>query len=121
MKSKANYSYVGIAFIVLVFGILFIPKIISRYNEGDIIRNNESRSNGISKQNNNKLSDLSFIEINGVAKKVPEFSFVNQYGKTISNVDYLGKVYVVEFFFTTCPSICPKMNNNLIQIQENFI
>ena len=121
MKSKANYSYVGIAFIVLVFGILFIPKIVNRFNEGDIIRNDESRSNGISTQNSKKLSDLSFIEINGEAKKVPEFSFTNQYGKTINNTDYLGKVYVVEFFFTTCPSICPKMNNNLIQIQENFI
>ncbi len=41
MKSKANYSYIGIAFIVLVFGILFIPKIVNRYNEGDIIRNND--------------------------------------------------------------------------------
>ena len=108
MKSKANYSYVGIAFIVLVFGILFIPKIVNRFNEGDIIRNDESRSNGISTQNSKKLSDLSFIEINGEAKKVPEFSFTNQYGKTINNTDYLGKVYVVEFFFTTCPSICPK-------------
>ena len=87
MKSKANYSYVGVAFIVLVFGILFIPKIVNRFNEGDIIRNDESRSNGISSQNNKKLSDLSFIEINGVAKKVPEFSFTNQYGKTISNTD----------------------------------
>ncbi len=53
-------------------------------------------------------------------KKVPEFSFTDQNGKTITNKDYLGKVYVVEFFFTTCPTICPKMNANLIQIQNDF-
>ena len=34
--------------------------------------------------------------------------------------DYEGKVYVLEFFFTTCPTICPRMNRNLVQIQEEF-
>ena len=83
MKSKANYSYVGIAFIILIFGILFIPKIVNRFSEGDIVRNNESRSDKIAIQSDYKLSDLSFIEINGVPKKVPSFSFVNQNGKQI--------------------------------------
>jgi protein SCO1/2 len=41
---------------------------------------------------------------------VPDFEFVNQNGKTITNKDFKDKVYVVEFFFTTCPSICPIMN-----------
>ncbi len=53
-----------------------------------------------------------------VKKKVPEFSFTDQNGKTITNKDYSGKVYVVEFFFTTCPTICPKMNANLIQTSK---
>ena len=51
---------------------------------------------------------------------VPHFSFVNQDGKVITNNDYKGKVYIVEFFFTTCPTICPKMNANLIKIQNEF-
>jgi len=38
----------------------------------------------------------------------------------ISNEDYLGKVYLVEFFFSTCPTICPKMNKNLVDIQNTF-
>jgi len=114
---KTNYSYVGIALIVLVFGIIFIPKIIDRIRNNDIIRN-ESRSDLTSEKS--YVSDLAFLEINGTPKKVPAFSFVNQNGKTITNKDYEGKVYVVEFFFTTCPTICPKMNRNLVQIQNSF-
>ena len=120
MKSKTNYSYVGIAFIILVFGIIFIPRIIDRITNNDITRT-ESRSNAISNNEEmNASSDLAFIEINGVKKKVPDFSFTDQNGKTITNKDYDGKVYLVEFFFTTCPTICPKMNRNLIQIQNEF-
>jgi protein SCO1/2 len=53
-------------------------------------------------------------------KKVPKFSFTNQNGELISNNDYEGKVYIVEFFFTTCPTICPIMNYNLVEIQNSF-
>ncbi|ULC59403.1 SCO family protein [Flaviramulus sp. BrNp1-15] len=115
---KTNYSYIGIAFIVLVFGIIFIPKIVDRISNDDVIRN-ESRSD-FADDKKNKKSDLAFIEINGEPKKVPAFSFTNQDRKTITNKDYEGKVYVIEFFFTTCPTICPRMNANLIQIQNTF-
>ncbi len=116
--SKTNYSYVGISFIILVFGIIFIPKIINRISGEDIVRE-DSRSQDISKQINKK-SDLMFIEVNGEPKKVPNFSFTNQNGKTVTQDDYKGKVYVVEFFFTTCPTICIPMNLNLIQVQNAF-
>ena len=115
---KTNYSYIGISFVILVFGIYFIPKIIDRINTEDVSRN-ESRSD-FADENKTKLSDLAFIEINGERKMVPDFSFTNQNGKIITNGDYLGKVYVIEFFFTTCPTICPRMNANLIQIQNSF-
>ena len=116
---KTNYSYVGIALITLVFGIIFIPRIVDRITNKDVTRT-ESRSKNISTQVND-AKPLSFLEINGEAKKVPAFSFTNQEGKTITNKDYEGKVYVVEFFFTTCPTICPRMNKNLVQIQNSFI
>ena len=119
MSKKANYSYVGVALILLVFGIIFIPRIVDRLKNSDITRN-ESRSEAVSTNAESKLSDLEFINIDGQPKKVPEFSFINQDGDTISNKDYEGKVYVVEFFFTTCPTICPKMNKNLVQIQNTF-
>ncbi len=118
MSKKTNYSYIGIAFVILVFGILFIPKIVDRITNEDITRN-ESRSN-FANDKESTVSDLSFIEINGVPKKVPAFSFTNQDGKTITNTDFEGMVYVIEFFFTTCPTICPRMNANLIQIQNTF-
>lgn len=118
-EKKTNYSFIGIAFIILVFGIIFIPRIIDRI-KGDDITRNESRSQNVSSNSDDDLSDLMFLEINGEAKKVPEFSFINQNGKTISNKDYEGMVYVVEFFFTKCPTICPRMNRNLVQIQNTF-
>ena len=89
---KTNYSYVGIAFIILVFGIWAIPEIVARFSSAD-------------------------LEIVG---KAPEFEFINQDRDTISNENYKGKVYVVEFFFTTCPSICPIMNRRMVEIQDEF-
>jgi protein SCO1/2 len=121
MSKKTNYSYIGVAFIILVFGIIFIPKIVDRIENGDAVRN-ESRSEQVSTQVSQKKrsSDLMFLNINEEPKKVPEFSFTNQNGEIKTNKDYLGKVYVVEFFFTTCPTICPRMNRNLVEIQKEF-
>ncbi|WP_179344269.1 SCO family protein [Winogradskyella ursingii] len=125
MSKKTNYSYIGIATVILVFGIIFIPKIIDRVSDNDITRDHESRSGDITiegsvTENASSKSDLAYLEINGKPKQVPNFSFTNQNGKTITNEDYLGKVYVVEFFFTTCPTICPIMNRNLVEVQNEF-
>ena len=115
---KNNYSYISIAFIILLFGIIFIPKIVDRIKNNDITRNNRM---DVGQDNNfEDKGELSFIEINGKPKKVPAFSFTNQDGKTITHDDYKGKVYVVEFFFTTCPTICPRMNRNLVDIQNTY-
>lgn len=89
MKNKA---YIGISFIILIFGIWAVPKIVARFQKSDL------------------------VEIG----PVPSFTLTDQNGKTISDKDYLGKVYVVEFFFTTCPTICPKMNESMVQIQDAF-
>lgn len=51
---------------------------------------------------------------------VRPFSFINQDGKTITEKDVIGKVYVAAYFFTTCRGICPKMNNNLKQVYEKY-
>lgn len=115
---KTNYSYIGIAFIILVFGIIFVPRIIDTVKNNSIVKNDRLNKQDTDVQS--ALSDLAFIEINGKAKKVPSFSFVDQNGKKTTNADYDGKVYVVEFFFTTCPTICPRMNSNLVQIQNSF-
>jgi len=50
--------------------------------------------------------------------KIASFAFTNQNGKTITQKDYAGKIYVADFFFTTCQSICPKMTKNMAWLQN---
>ena len=67
-----------------------------------------------------KLVDKS---VRNVSKNhtVANFSLTNQNGITITNKDYENKIYVVDFFFTSCPTICPIMTNNMLKIQDEFI
>lgn len=87
-----KYSYIGVAFIILIFGIYTVPKIVAYFNVPNLAK----------------------------IGTVPQFEFTNQNGEVISNSFYDNKVYVVEFFFTTCPTICPKMNENMVKIQNKF-
>lgn len=52
---------------------------------------------------------------------IADFAFVNQNGDTITQKDYEGKIYVADFFFTTCGSICPKMTANLADVQKAIL
>ncbi|MBY8963994.1 SCO family protein [Flavobacterium sp. D11R37] len=52
--------------------------------------------------------------------KIADFSFVNQNGDTITQEDYKGKIYVADFFFTTCPTICPIMTKNMVWLQDKI-
>jgi protein SCO1 len=52
---------------------------------------------------------------------IANFSFTNQNGKTITQKDYEGKIYVADFFFTTCQSICPIMTRNMGYVQKAII
>ena len=51
---------------------------------------------------------------------VRPFAFTNQDGKMVTDKDVSGKVYVAEYFFTTCKGICPRLNNNMKQVYEKF-
>lgn len=53
-----------------------------------------------------------------VLSQVPHFAFENQEGRVITDKDLLGKVYVAEYFFTTCRGICPKLNRNMKQVSD---
>ena len=55
-----------------------------------------------------------------VYHEIAEFAFVNQVGDTITNVDVDGKIYVADFFFTTCPTICPIMKKEMLRVYEKF-
>lgn len=89
---KNNYSYAGIAFIILIFGIWGINELGNRSEKRELV----------------------------TFEKVPDFEFTNQEGALISNKDYEGKVYVAEFFFTSCPTICPIMTQNTVLLQHKF-
>lgn len=105
-----NTKYIGLILVIVIFGIIFIPKIVSRVNNRKIVESNRSQSS----------IPLQYIFLNGEAKKVPEFAFINQDSIIISNEDFNKKVYVAEFFFTSCPSICPIMNKNMKRIENRF-
>ncbi|WP_162417202.1 SCO family protein [Cyclobacterium roseum] len=51
---------------------------------------------------------------------IADFAFLNQEGDTVSNADVAGKVYVADFFFTSCPTICPIMKKEMLRVYEAF-
>lgn len=104
-----NKSYIGITFIILVFGILVVPKIIDRIKNDDIVKKDRLSVKGATTD--------SGLYVMGAA---PKFTLTNQEGITVNQDFYKGKVYVLEFFFSTCPSICPVMNKNLVEVQKAF-
>jgi protein SCO1/2 len=55
-----------------------------------------------------------------VYSTIPDFKFVNQYADTITSKSLNGKIYVADFFFTTCPSICPVMHRNMLNVYKEF-
>ena len=91
----SKLKYVGLFLVIIIFGIVFIPKILNRITDQTIVESNRSQS----------AVPLNYIVLNGEAKKVPEFTLFNQDSLLISNEDFSNKVYVAEFFFTSCPSI----------------
>ena len=107
-----KYSYIGITFIVLIFGIYVVRNLDNRITNDIILDNNRLNKKNVVVSNKSDLFTYS---------EVPSFEFKNQYGQTIDNKSFEGKVYVVEFFFTTCPSICPLMTQKMLDIQNEFL
>lgn len=144
MKSK----YIGMSAIILIFGIIVIPKIFERITNGSVVDNDRmssipqnydqeayeenSKIKSITKTQGLTNEEIEILAGDEVAltkddvaplltlQKVAPFSFTNQNGKTVTNDYYKGKVYVVEFFFTTCSSICPIMSQNMLKVQDAF-
>lgn len=107
---KSKYSYVVMAFFAiaicaLMYTAFFQEEKLPVYNPTDF---------------NPELVDVS---MQGFTKNhmVSDFDLTNQNGETITQSDYENKVYVADFFFTRCPSICPIMTNNMAKIQNEFI
>lgn len=109
MSTFRKYGYIGVGVIILIFGIIFVPEIAERLQSGGVVQ--QDRISG---------PPVEYVTLDGERRKVPEFALRNQDSLLITDADYLGKVYVVEFFFTTCPTICPQMTRNLLSLQEEF-
>lgn len=105
-----NKSYIGISFIILVFGIIFIPKILDRLSNNDVARPDRLNAN---------TTDTAAHLLQKIGP-VPSFKLASHQGVELSNKDMLGKVYLVEFFFSTCPTICPVMNQNMLILENQF-
>lgn len=107
---KSKYHYTSIAFLAvgicaLIYTVFFQEEKLPVFNPTDF---------------NPELVDDSkqgIFENHTVAS----FELLNQNGKTITHKDYENKIYVTDFFFTRCPSICPVMSNNMEKLQNTFI
>ncbi len=88
-----------------------VPEIVDRIENNGIIKGDRLDKVSNSSNDNGKLEKIG---------PAPKFELVNQDNAKITNETYKGKVYVLEFFFSTCPSICPKMNLSMLQIEKTF-
>lgn len=98
------FSVVSIIIFIGIYSLLKPKKHLKIYSPRDV---------------NPELVDTTIQHI-GYNHSIANFSFTNQNGKTITEKDYKGKIYVADFFFTTCPSICPKMTDNMVWLQEKI-
>jgi len=106
-----NKSYIGISFIILVFGILVVPKIVDRIKTDSVVSADRLDKIQVGFNENESLVKIG---------PCPKFELINQNNLKISNESFKGKVVVIEFFFTSCPTICPKMNQSMLAIEKQF-
>jgi protein SCO1/2 len=112
MLSKLKKYKIFISFFVLFsivtitafYTVLKPKKTLQVYNPSDV---------------NPELVD-STVQYVALDHTIADFAFTNQNGKIVTQKDYEGKIYVADFFFTTCGSICPKMTNNMVWLQNQI-
>jgi len=102
-----------ITFILLIATIIFALLYFTFSNEETLPIYNPSDFN-------QELVDIS-LQNKAKGHTVADFELINQNGKTITQSHYENKIYVTDFFFTNCPSICPIMSSNMEKLQETFL
>jgi len=107
-----DYKYFGIAFailsliIILIFyNILKVDKVLPIYQPANV---------------NAEMVDSTLLDVRKY-HTIADFSLINQNGKTITQNDYKDKIYIADFFFTTCQTICPIMTDHMFQIQKEIL
>lgn len=66
------------------------------------------------------LGRRDIVDGDTIYHKIPEFSFINQDSQMVNNASFAGKAYVVDFFFISCPTICPKVKKQMLRVHEAF-
>jgi protein SCO1/2 len=107
MFKNKKLSFFFAAFLVVVFIAIYT------------MLNNRSLPVITPRDVNPELVD-SLVQHIGYNHKIAPFAFTNQNGIKVTNKDYEGKIYVVDFFFTTCQTICPKMTDNMVWLQDKI-
>lgn len=107
-----DYKYFGIVLLILsviivtiIFNILTPKKVLPIYQPSMV---------------NFEMVD-STVQYQSKYHKIADFSLINQNGDTITQEDYKDKIYVADFFFTTCQTICPIMTDHMVQIQKEIM
>jgi len=96
------FSVISIIILVIIYNILNVKQHLPIYQPGMV---------------SEELVD-STIQYQLKYHKIANFSLTNQNGKTITQDDYKGKIYVADFFFTTCQTICPIMTGHMAEVQK---
>lgn len=67
------------------------------------------------------LGERDFVDGDTVYHTIPDFEFINQDSQVVNNATFAGKVYVADFFFIHCPTICPKTAREMKKIHDHFL
>jgi protein SCO1/2 len=111
-NSKKKYTYIWVSTIIFVFGIIVVPSIVDRLLKGEVVEHD--RLAGI------QANGLAFIEQNGAKRSMPSFVLIDQDSSQFDSSRLRGKVVVLDFFFSTCPTICPVMSKNMAKLQDEL-
>ncbi|MDB2321768.1 SCO family protein [Flavobacteriaceae bacterium] len=110
--SFSNYKWIGLA--IIVWGVVSVSLFYSILKPAERLPIYQPASV------NSELVDTTIVhKIN--YHKISDFSLTNQNGETVTQSKYDNKIYVADFFFTTCQSICPIMTKNMKDIQDKLI
>lgn len=109
ISKSVKYYAIGViifsvAFLYIAYQLLKPQKTLPIYNPSDV---------------NPELVDSTVQHVSKY-HTIADFKFTNQNGETVTQKNYEGKIYVADFFFTTCPTICPIMQNNMVVLQQEF-
>ncbi len=110
MKPRSWMLTVSIFLVVLIVGMFFAYPLLKPAKKLKVYQPSDV---------NPKLVDES-LQNQDADHTIASFSLINQEGKTVTEKDFDNKIYVADFFFATCPSICPIMSANIADLQEKF-